>query len=281
MMLIWLVAWASALLVSLALRKTVLKGASTPFVMELPPYRLPTLLGVLIHTWERAWQYIKKAGTVILAISVIVWASMTFPELPEDKAAPYEARIAAAEEAIAAAAPAGEAAPEDSAEGAPAAEGEEAGEEAEDPLATELAEAEAALAAAGLEHSIAGRVGRGLEGVTAPAGFDWRTNIALVAGIGAKEVVVSTLGTAYSLGEVDPEEPESLQSRIANDPHWNKANAAALMVFTLLYAPCFVTIVVIGQESGSWKWSVFSLIFNTLFAFVAAVAVYQVGMLLI
>lgn len=278
MIIVSLVAWISALLVALALRKTVLKGESTPFVMELPPYRIPTVFGVLIHTWERAWQYIKKAGTVILAISIIVWAALTFPALPEEMAAPYEARIAAAEEALAAAGE-GEAGGE-AAEGAEAAEGEE-GEEEENPLAAELAEALDALAAAELEHSVAGRIGHALETVTKPAGFDWRTNIGLVAGIGAKEVVVSTLGTAYSLGEVDPEEAESLQSRIASDPHWNKANAASLIIFTLLYAPCFVTIVVIGQESGSWKWSVFSLVFNTLLAFVAAVVVYQIGLLLI
>jgi ferrous iron transport protein B len=271
MMLIWLTAWTSALLVARVLRSTLLKGDPTPFVMELPPYRMPTALGVLIHTWERIWQYIKKAGTVILAISIIVWASMTFPSLPEELASPYAEAIAAAEEALESAQ--GE---EAGAEPAPAAaEGEE------DPLEAALTEAEAALAAAGLEYSIAGRVGHSLETITAPAGFDWRTNIALVAGLGAKEVVVSTMGTAYSLGEVDPEEAESLSARIANDPHWNKANAAALMIFTLLYAPCFVTVVIIGQESGSWKWSVFSLVFNTLLAFVAAVVVYQLGLLLI
>lgn len=275
MMIIWLAAWASALLVSRMLRSTLLKGESTPFVMELPPYRLPTIFGVLIHTWERVWQYIKKAGTVILAISIIVWAAMTFPEMPEDLAAPYAERVAAAEEAI-------EAADEETAveEAASEIAAAESGEE-EDPLEAELAEAEAAFAAASLEYSVAGRVGHALEAVTAPAGFDWRTNIGLVAGFGAKEVVVSTLGTAYSLGEVDPEETESLQSRIAGDPHWNKANAASLMIFTLLYAPCFVTVVVIGREAGSWKWSVFTVLFNTLFAFVAAVIVYQVGLLLI
>lgn len=274
MMIMWLVAWASALLVARLLRSTVLRGESTPFVMELPPYRLPTLFGVLIHTWERIWQYIKKAGTVILAISVIVWAAMTFPQLPAELAQPYEQRIAAVEAAIAQAETGGEAPA-----GGVTGSAEEDAEE--DPLEIELAGAEAALAAASLEHSLAGRVGRSLESITAPAGFDWRTNIALVGGIGAKEVIVSTLGTAYSLGEVDPEEAGSLQERIAADPGWNKANAAALMVFVLLYAPCFVTVVVIGQESGSWKWSAFSLIFNTLLAFVAAVAVYQVGMLLI
>jgi ferrous iron transport protein B len=111
------------------------------------------------------------------------------------------------------------------------------------------------------------------------AGFDWRTNIALVGGIAAKEVIVSTLGTAYSLGEVDPEESGSLAERIANDPSWNPARALALMLFVLLYAPCFVAVVAIKQEAGSWGWAGFSVVFNTILAFAVATVVYQIGSL--
>lgn len=258
MFILWLAGWVFALLVSLVLRKTIIKGESTPFVMELPPYRFPTIFGVILHTWERVWQYIKKAGTVILAISVIIWAMMTFPELPEDAAGKFETAIASIEEKI-----------------------EAASDDEKEALEEQLAEIEAEQGGAALAHSIAGRLGKAIEPVTAPAGFEWRTNIALIGGIGAKEVIISTLGTAYSLGEVDPEEAESLESRIGNDPHWNAANASALMIFVLLYAPCFVTLAVIKQEAGSWKWALFSLIFNTLLAFVAAVIVYQVGLLII
>ena len=90
MFLLTAVSWLGALLVAKFLRMTAVKGESTPFVMELPPYRLPTLKGILIHTWERTWQYIKKAGTVILGISILLWAMMTFPHLPEEKAEAYE-----------------------------------------------------------------------------------------------------------------------------------------------------------------------------------------------
>lgn len=286
-----LLGWGMALIVARLLRSTVIKGESTPFVMELPPYRLPTLRGILIHTWERTWQYIKKAGTVILAISILLWAAMTFPQLPEDKTAAFEeqrAAITAQKEAVEAAAKqeagsdaSGEAVAEAPAGAADAPAGEPAGEEADDeeenPFDAQLAAIDAAEAAAGLEYSIAGRVGVALESVTKVAGFDWRTNIALVGGFAAKEVIVSTLGTAYSLGEVDAEDAAPLAEQIKADPHWTPAAAAALMVFVLLYAPCFVTVVAIKQESGSWGWAIFSTVFSTILAFGLAVAVYQIG----
>lgn len=239
-------AWAMAMLVSLLLRKTLLKGASTPFVMELPPYRLPTLRGLLIHTWHRAWQYIKKAGTVILAISIIIWAAMTFPALPESESSRFESmrqevRVSQAPEA----------------------------EIRQSLVAIDNAEAQAAL-----KHSIAGRIGVALEPVSSLAGFEWRTNIALVGGFAAKEVIVSSLGTAYSLGEVDPEESGGLVERIAKDPQWTIATALSLLVFVMFYAPCFVTVVAMARES-SWKWAAFSTTFNTAVAFVLAVGVYQ------
>uniref|UniRef100_B8DPR3 Ferrous iron transport protein B n=1 Tax=Nitratidesulfovibrio vulgaris (strain DSM 19637 / Miyazaki F) TaxID=883 RepID=B8DPR3_NITV9 len=278
-----LLGWGMALIVARILRSTVIKGESTPFVMELPPYRLPTLRGMLIHTWERTWQYIKKAGTVILAISILLWAAMTFPQLPEDRTAVFEAQraaVTAQKEAAEAAAEKGDAAEAVAAAAAAAAEeGAEAAAEGEkaDPFEEQLAAIDAEEAAAGLEHSIAGRVGIALESVTGAAGFDWRTNIALVGGFAAKEVIVSTLGTAYSLGEVDAEDAGSLAERIKADPHWTPAAAAALMVFVLLYAPCFVTVVAIKQESGSWRWAIFSTVFSTILAFGLAVAVYQIG----
>ena len=119
-----------------------------------------------------------------------------------------------------------------------------------------------------------------LKGVTRLAGFDWRTNIALVGGFAAKEVVVSTLGTAYSLGEVDPEAPESLSEKLAATPGWRPLVAMSLIVFTIFYAPCFVAVVCISREAGSWKWGLFSVVFNTVLAFSLAVLVYQIGSVL-
>lgn len=377
MFLLTLSGWAAALLVARLLRSTIIRGEATPFVMELPPYRFPTVSGLLIHTWERTWQYIKKAGTIILAISILIWASMTFPELSEEKAAPYERQIeqlesqlkaypykdlsdktVELEEELAALAPnSPEAAvvqeklkaAREELEALPVGKlqaevdelSEQFGKLPEDPKAAELKErlehyraaldkigegdsgarairqhleeAEAAYAktpygaielllaakqkelealpekeleakitevenqraAETLRLSYAGRVGVALEDLTRPAGFDWRTNIALIGGIAAKEVVISTLGTAYSLGEVD-EEDSTLADRIRADKNWTTANAVALLLFTLLYSPCFVTLAVIRKESGEWKWMFFSLFFNLALAYGVAVAANQI-----
>jgi ferrous iron transport protein B len=174
--------------------------------------------------------YIRKAGTVILAISVLLWALMTFPRLPAESAAQYES--------------------------------------------------DAARSAAALKHSFAGRIGTGLEFFTGPLGFDYRTNIALVGGFAAKEVVVATLGTAYSLGEVNPEEAKSLSRRLAEEPGFNPLVAFGLMLFVMLYSPCFVTVVVMKKETGGWKWPLFAMTYTTLFAYVVALVVVQGGRLL-
>lgn len=274
--------WAVALLSARVLRSTLIKGAPTPFVMELPPYRLPTVRGLLLHTWERGWQYIKKAGTVILAISVIMWAAMTFPGLPEDVEKDFDTRIAAAEAQVESAREAYNA--KRIAEGKEALAEDSEDEPDESPEGTAYAEAKETLdglihdkSATELRTSAAGRIGTVLEPLSEPAGFDWRTNIALLGGFAAKEVLVSTLGTAYSLGDVDPEEAASLGDKIKADPHWNKANAASLIIFVLIYAPCMVTIVTMRMETASWRWPLFSLFASTALAYLLAVAVFQVG----
>jgi len=269
MSLVTLSAWTAALLVAKALRSTVIKGESTPFVMELPPYRMPTLRGLCIHTWERSWQYIRKAGTVILVISVLLWAAMTFPQLPEDQAKVFDDRIAAIEtqmEQEKAAAPA--------AEEIATADSEDKAEEPKSPLEEAKDAAEAEKAEAELRNSLAGRAGVAMESFTSLAGFNWRVNIGLLGGFAAKEVIVSTLGTAYALGEIDAEEAAPLSERIAQDETFSKAAAMALIAFVILYAPCFVTIVAMAREAG-WKWAAFSMVFNTGLAFVVAAVVYQ------
>jgi len=249
-----LMGWGTALVVARILRSTVIRGESTPFVMELPPYRMPTLRGILIHTWERAWQYIKKAGTVILVISVIIWTAMKFPGLPAEQSVIFENEKSAITTQIETAAT----------------------ETEKEKLQTALIKIENDNVQAALKHSFAGKVGSLFEPVSKLAGFDWRTNIALLGGFAAKEVIVSSLGTAYSMGEVDAEESGGLSDRLRNDPSWNKFTAISLIIFVLLYAPCFVTVVVIAKET-SWKWAFFSMIFNTVLAFSTATLVYQVG----
>ncbi|GAB6193790.1 ferrous iron transport protein B [Desulfocastanea catecholica] len=265
MFLFTMLAWVVALVAAKILRSTVLRGAPTPFVMELPPYRFPTLRGLLIHTWERTYQYIKKAGTVILGISILLWALMTFPGLPDEKTAVFEqqreAIMATATTAVAAEIEAGE--------------GELSAQAA--ALSQQLNRINNAENQARLQNSIAGKIGSSLEPLTKLAGFEWRTNIALIGGFAAKEVIVSTLGTAYSMGEMNEGESESLGKRLKNDNAWNRVVAVAALVFIMFYAPCFVTVVCIAKES-SWKWAFFSITFNTVFAFAMAVAIYQVGM---
>ena len=252
MFLITLVGWAAALVVAKMLRSSVIRGPSTPFVMELPPYRMPTTMGMILHTWERGWQYIKKAGTVILAISVLIWAMMTFPALSPEAAAPIESQIQTLERRLAT----------------------EPIEEIRLALQNDISELNLHLKEETLANSLAGRLGRAIEPVTAWAGFDWRTNIALVGGIAAKEVIVSTLATAHALSD---DEAQAFSARIASAPGWNTSVAVSLMIFVLLYSPCFVTVVAIAREA-SWGWAVFSVVFNTGFAFVLAVATYQLGM---
>ena len=266
MLLITMISWMGALLVARALRSTIIKGESTPFVMELPPYRMPTIKGILIHTWERTWQYIKKAGTVILGVSIVLWAMMTFPGLDENQTKVFE------DQRIAITSRAGVTILKDI-------ENLDQDQLSAKAIAVKesLTQVDFDEAHAGLKNSIAGRIGSSLEGITKFAGFDWRTNIALVGGFAAKEIVVSTLGTAYSIGEVDPEETTSLSDRLRAAEGWGPLTAFSLIIFTIFYAPCFVTVVCIAKEAGSWKWAGFSVIFNTALAFGLSVLFYQVG----
>jgi ferrous iron transport protein B len=234
-------AWTVALVSAKLLRLFILPGEPAPFVLELPPYRLPTVSGVLIHAWERTWDYIKRAGTFIVAATVIIWLLMTFPQPPAERAAEWAA------------------------------------------LGESPARAEA------LQYSLAGRLGRALEPLSRPAGFEWRTNIALLGGFAAKEVVLSTLGTAYAMsaapagtglsGEKPDEEAfliEHLGRALARDPAFSPLAGASLMVFVLLYAPCFATLAVIRREIGL-RWAAFALGANTAYAYTICLVIFQGG----
>lgn len=269
MFLLTILSWGSALLLAKFLRLTILRGPSTPFLLELPPYRLPTFKGLLIHTWERTWQYIRKAGTIILAISILVWALMSFPGLPVERVQEYENR----RQAILAGVPLE--LWENVTEVAP-------GSETVHPAV--LAARERFLNVNGeqaqeaLRYSVAGRIGTALESLTQWTGFDWRTNVALVSGFAAKEVIVATMGTAYSLGADREIADIPLSERLSLDPNWNRLKAFTLIVFIMLYAPCLATVTCIIRESGAWKWGLFSMAFNTTAAFIIAVLIYQAGL---
>ncbi len=209
---------------------TVLKGEPSHFVMELPPYHVPSIKSLLLKMWERGWMYIKKAGTVIVVISVLIWWGFAFPGVPDEKI-------------------------------------------------ENLSEEEAA--AVQIEESYAGKLGKFIEPAFKPIGMDGNRAIALIAGFAAKEVVVSTLGTIYSLGEVDPEEAEPLREKLASDPDWSPLKAVTFLIFCLIYIPCFVAVVVFFRETGSsWKWLAFLVVGTSVLAWVVSFVVYQAGTIL-
>lgn len=249
-----LTGWVVAMLAARVLRSSVIKGPATPFVMELPPYRMPTLQGMLIHAGERTWEYLKKAGTVILAISIVVWAAMTYPGLPEDKVQAHEVTLAELQSRLDASAP-------DS----------ELRRTLEQAIQTENGR----FSEETLRHTVAGRIGDAMEPVTRYAGFSWEANISLLGGLAAKEVIVTTLGTAYSLYDTE-EDSGTLAQFIAKDKNWNIPSVVSFLLFVLLYAPCFVSLVTIRMETGSVKWALFSFVFNTCVATIVATTAYQI-----
>jgi ferrous iron transport protein B len=228
------------------LRMTILSGGSVPFVMELPPYRMPTLKGILIHMWERGALYLRKAGTIVLGISILLWALAKFPELPEGRAAVF----AGQREAV------------------------EVSHSTDEEMQAALADIDNAQAEAELEYSAMGRIGHFIAPVLRPIGFDWKIGTAAIAAFAAKEVYVAQLGIVYSVGEAD-EESESLREKLARN--YSPLVGLGIMLFGLISAPCMVTIAVTKRESNSWKWALFQLIGLTLLAYVVTLAVYQIG----
>ena len=214
-----------ALVLARLLRRTVLKGEEAPFVMELPPYRLPTVRAVANRMAQRSWIYLRKAGTVILAISVLMWAATSYPKLDVSEL-----------------------------------EGMSEGQQQ----------------SAKLRHSAAGRVGRAMEPVLAPLGFDWRIGTALIGAFAAKEVFVAQMGIVYAMGETD-ETSESLRGALARD--YSPLTGVSLILFLLIATPCMATLAVTRRESGSWRWALLQFGGLTLVAYLLSLTVYQVGSL--
>jgi len=256
---VWFFSWLLAFTVGWALRKTLFRGESSPFVMELPPYRLPTLRGVLTHMWERCWMYVRKAGTIILSISIIIWFLLYFPR-PTAYSQDYDKLQARIERDY-------------TAREMALSEHEQLQLERERDAA--LASLKSQKAAEELNYSIAGRIGRGVEPLFAPTGFDWKVNIALFAGLAAKEVIISTMVIVYGIGGDGEFVASGLKDRLATDPRYSPAVALAIIVFVLIYAPCMAVQAVTKKELGSWKWPAFSIAYTVILAWFLAVVVYQ------
>ncbi len=307
---------ALAVVMAFVFRKLLFPGAAEAFVMEMPPYHLPTLRSILTHMWERSVLYLKKAGTLILAASILVWFATNYPadiEYSKD----YDQAKAQVEEQFSAQAaaevlgPLKIEKPEDNAAftalvgGIAAAHADQAA--AEDAVAAKLAELEQARpeiyphavryyeleqekkaaadkldkeqAGEKLANSYAGRLGQTIEPVIRPLGFDWKIGVGLVSAMAAKEVLVSTLGTIYSVGEVE-DDATSLQEALAADAAFSPLVAYTLMIFTLVYSPCLAALAVLRRETNSWKWTAFSFTYSTVLAWVIAFGIYQVGTML-
>ena len=311
-------------------RKYLFAGEAEPFVMELPPYHLPTLKATLTHMFERGIMYLKKAGTFILSASILVWFITSYPmdveyskdydALHDQVAQTYEMKDAetlahfgittdeqkdqvneivdnmksTVADATTQAEGAGEAAPEIEVE-----DDSEAPELFNDikdenkdlfPAAWAMYKNSANLdaendkldkeqASEKLEQSYAASFGKAINPVLKPLGFDWKMGVSLVAGLAAKEVVVSTLGTIYAVGG-DTDHPQALTDYLQNDPHFTPLIALTLMLFILIYPPCIAALAVIKRETGSWKWMLFMFFYENAFAWIACFIFYNIGLAL-
>ena len=287
---IYLIGIIMAIIIAKILGMTVLKGESAPFVMELPPYRIPTIKGVLTQMWERSWLYLKKAGTIILFISIVMWALTVFPQFPDEKAEQYAAQLPELEQTL------NEQTKELSSLGyiIPTEENFSEAEASSKKLndsdrekAQELvAQIDATngkidkvlynLSEAELEYSAAGRIGKFIEPVIAPLGFDWKIGTALIGAFAAKEVFVAQMGIVYSLGEVG-EDSDALRAKLQEN--YTPLVGFAIMVFALLSAPCMATFAIVKRESNSWKWAFFQFFGMTLVAYIITFLIYQIGRL--
>jgi ferrous iron transport protein B len=223
------------------------KEEDYPFVMELPPYRMPTLQSILIHMWQKTEHYLKKMGGVVLVFSVILWWMGAYPKAPEIESQ-FDQKIEAAKLVHTV---------------------------SDDEKSEQIQKLQSQKHAAVMEKTYIGRIGRFIEPVVKPFGSDWRGAISLVTGFVAKEVVVSSMGVLYAVGDEVDEQSEGL--RMVLKENFTPLSAFSFMLFVLLYIPCVVALITVIRELKNWKWSLFSVGYQLLLAWTAATLVYQVG----
>jgi ferrous iron transport protein B len=242
-------------------RSTLFRGADAPFVMELPPYRVPMIKSLLIHMWDRSKIFLKKMGGIILVASILIWTLSTFPlniqyqndydsEINKVNAY-YRTKISNAldsDKIIL--------------------------EQKQNDMVRKIIRKKNAEKA---EKSFMGRMGKAVAPIFSPLGIDWRGSVALISGFAAKEIVVSTMGVLYATGR--EQDSEALKHALLSSD-MTSLSAVAMMVFVLLYIPCLATVAVIKRETGSLKWTFFSIAYSTLIAWLAAFCIYQGGKLL-
>jgi len=236
-----------AILMAKVMNRTLFRRKETPFVMELPPYRMPVLRNTVLHMWDKGSQYFKKIGGTILVAVIIIWALEYFPRHEDLQ---VNNSIANRSE-----------------------------------FRTEIQKQSQ------IENSYLGQVGHFIEPVISPLGFDWKMGISLIAGIPAKEIVVSTMGVLYETGKSTQKNNELLQTVLqkevyhagpkAGKPVFNRAVALSFLIFVLLYFPCIAVIATISRESGHWKWSLFTVFYTTAFAWVLSYLTFNIASLIL
>ena len=220
---LYIIGMIMSVLMAKLFSRYVVKGESLPFVMELPPYRLPTAKAVGRHTWEKGKEYLKKMGTIILGASIIVWALGYFPN--HDQYSTVQEQM---------------------------------------------------------ENSYLGKVGKTIEPVMRPCGFDWQQSVSLLAGAAAKEVVASTMGVLYNSSDEElDEEDDSLRISQLVRNNMTPLSAASMLIFVLLYMPCISTIIAIKNESGKWKWALFTVFYTIALAWVMSMLFFQIASLIV
>jgi len=240
-----------AICVAWVLKRTILKAPTPPLVLELPPYRVPNVLTIFQMMNSRAWLFLKRAGTVIMAISIILWALATFPRMdkPVAKTGTSVTEVAAGTE-------------------------QESAADDED------------LHGEQLRQSYAGRAGRFIEPVIKPLGFDWKMGVALISSFAARETLVSTLSIIYNVGDEDDAESGSLVNAVRaakkedGTPAWTPLVALSMMVFFVLALQCMSTVAIVRRETNSWRWPLFMIAYMTVLAYIASFLTYQGGRLL-
>lgn len=258
----------AAMLVAWTLRKTILRGETPPFIMELPAYKMPGPRVVLFRMVERGWDFVQRAGTLILAVTVLVWAAAYFPHSESQ----LHSQLAAEQQALSAELDRLRALPELAAPAETA------------RVADALARIEARIDGEQLRQSYLGRVGRLVEPLVRPLGWDWRIGCAVIASFPAREVVIATLGVIYNVGSEPDEQSEGLRETLreatwpgTSRPVFTIPVALSLMVFFALCAQCASTLVIMWRETGSWGWPALTFVYMTTLAYFGALATFQLG----
>jgi ferrous iron transport protein B len=259
---------------ALLFRKTLFRKKDVPFVMELPPYRVPTMKSIIRHMWFRTGQYLQKIGGVILLASVLIWALGYFP-VNFGKKQYLEQQVNQIDKQLA---------------GIQAGSTGTVAKLISDSLLHEKHALLHIIQSEQQKNSYIGRIGRFIEPAMLPLGFDWKMSVALLTGVSAKEVVVGTLGVLYQQEHTDPENitlTERLSRQVysggkkAGTSVFNPLVAISFMLFILIYFPCIGVVSAISRESGHWKWAAFVVIYTTGLAYLVSLIVYQTGLLFI